>query len=41
VTPGARLVMIDGHDHGVPPEVIGPVMTEFFLGSVSSRKGEA
>jgi pimeloyl-ACP methyl ester carboxylesterase len=33
VTPGARLVMIDGQDHGVPPEVIGPVLTEFFLGS--------
>jgi pimeloyl-ACP methyl ester carboxylesterase len=33
VTPGARLVMVDGHDHGVPPEVITPVLTEFFLGS--------
>jgi pimeloyl-ACP methyl ester carboxylesterase len=33
VTPGARLVMLDGYDHGVPPEVISPVLTEFFLGS--------
>jgi pimeloyl-ACP methyl ester carboxylesterase len=33
VTPGARLVMIDGQDHGILPEVIGPVLTEFFLGS--------
>jgi len=33
VTPGARLVMIDGQDHGVPAQVIGPVLTEFFLGT--------
>ena len=33
VTPGARLVMLEGHDHGVPPEVITPVLTQFFLGS--------
>jgi pimeloyl-ACP methyl ester carboxylesterase len=33
VTPGARLAMLDGQDHGVPPEVITPVLTEFFLGS--------
>jgi len=32
-TPGARLVMVDGQDHNVPPEVIGPVLTEFFLRS--------
>lgn len=30
--PGARLVMVDGYDHGIPPEVIAPVLTEFFLG---------
>jgi pimeloyl-ACP methyl ester carboxylesterase len=30
--PGARLVTVEGHDHGVPPEVIAPVLTEFFLG---------
>ena len=32
VTPGARLLMVEGHDHGVPPEVISPVLAEFFLG---------
>jgi pimeloyl-ACP methyl ester carboxylesterase len=32
VIPGARLVMMDGYDHGVPPEVIAPVLTDFFLG---------
>jgi len=32
VIPGARLVMMEGYDHGVPPEVIAPVLTEFFLG---------
>jgi len=31
--PGARLVMLDGQDHGAPPEVIAPVLTDFFLGS--------
>ena len=30
--PGAQLVMLDGQDHGAPPEVIAPVLTEFFLG---------
>jgi pimeloyl-ACP methyl ester carboxylesterase len=30
--PGARPVMLEGHDHGAPPEVISPVLTEFFLG---------
>ncbi len=30
--PGARLVLLDGHDHGVPPEAIAPVLTDFFLG---------
>ena len=28
--PGARLVVLDGQDHGAPPEVIAPVLTEFF-----------
>jgi pimeloyl-ACP methyl ester carboxylesterase len=31
--PGARLVMMEGYDHGIPPEVIAPVLTEFFLGA--------
>jgi pimeloyl-ACP methyl ester carboxylesterase len=31
--PGARLIMLEGQDHGAPPEVISPVLTEFFLGS--------
>jgi pimeloyl-ACP methyl ester carboxylesterase len=30
--PGARLVMLEGQDHGAPPEVLTPVLTEFFLG---------
>lgn len=34
--PGARLVTLEGHDHGAPPDVIAPVLTEFFL-----RGGEA
>ena len=33
--PGARLIMLDGQDHGAPPEFIAPVLTEFFLGSGS------
>jgi pimeloyl-ACP methyl ester carboxylesterase len=32
--PGARLVMLEGQDHNVPPEVIAPVLTGFFLGSL-------
>jgi pimeloyl-ACP methyl ester carboxylesterase len=28
--PGARLQMIDGYDHNAPPEVITPVLAEFF-----------
>jgi pimeloyl-ACP methyl ester carboxylesterase len=39
VTPGARLVMVDGQDHGAPPEVITPVLTEFFLGSGATGSG--
>ena len=31
--PGARLVWLEGQDHGAPPEVLTPVLTEFFLGS--------
>jgi pimeloyl-ACP methyl ester carboxylesterase len=30
--PGARLVMVPGQGHNVPPEVIAPVLTDFFLG---------
>jgi pimeloyl-ACP methyl ester carboxylesterase len=30
--PGARLVMLPGQSHNVPPEVIAPVLTDFFLG---------
>jgi len=33
--PGARLAMLDGQDHGAPPEVIAPVLTDFFLGAGS------
>jgi pimeloyl-ACP methyl ester carboxylesterase len=33
--PGARLVMMEGYDHGIPPEVIAPALTEFFLGTTS------
>jgi pimeloyl-ACP methyl ester carboxylesterase len=33
--PGARLVMLDGQDHGAPPEVIAQVLTGFFLGSLA------
>jgi len=32
--PGARLTMLEGQDHGAPPEVIAPVLTGFFLGSL-------
>jgi pimeloyl-ACP methyl ester carboxylesterase len=31
--PGARLVMLDGQDHGAPPDVIAPLLTDFFLGA--------
>jgi pimeloyl-ACP methyl ester carboxylesterase len=30
--PGARLAMLPGQGHNVPPEVIAPVLTDFFLG---------
>jgi pimeloyl-ACP methyl ester carboxylesterase len=33
VIPDARVIMIEDQDHGVPPEVVGPVLAEFFLGS--------
>ena len=29
-TPGARLEMLDGYDHNAPPEVITPILIEFF-----------
>ncbi len=29
--PGTRLVMLEGQDHSAPPEVLTPVLTEFFL----------
>ena len=32
--PGANLVTLEGYDHNAPPEVISPLLTEFFLGSV-------
>ncbi len=35
VIPGARLVMMEGYDHGVPPDVIAPVLTDFFLGAAA------
>ncbi|HEY6296917.1 MAG TPA: alpha/beta hydrolase [Streptosporangiaceae bacterium] len=31
--PDARLVTLEGLDHGAPPAVLTPVLTEFFLGS--------
>ena len=31
--PGARLQEMPGRDHGIPPEELAPVLTEFFLGS--------
>jgi len=29
-TPGARLMMLDGYDHNAPPEVIAPILIDFF-----------
>jgi pimeloyl-ACP methyl ester carboxylesterase len=29
-TPGARLTMLDGYDHNAPPEVITPILIDFF-----------
>lgn len=29
-TPGAQLKMLDGYDHNAPPEVIAPILIEFF-----------
>ena len=37
--PGARLRLVEGQDHGVPAEVISPVLAEFFLGSGSLPRG--
>jgi pimeloyl-ACP methyl ester carboxylesterase len=28
--PGAQLTMLDGYDHNAPPEVITPILTDFF-----------
>jgi hypothetical protein len=28
--PGARLQMLEGYDHNAPPEVLTPILTEFF-----------
>jgi len=28
--PGARLKMLDGYDHNAPPEVITPILIDFF-----------
>ena len=38
--PGARLQMIDGYDHNAPPEVITPILTEFFGTCRPARPGE-
>jgi hypothetical protein len=35
VIPGARLVTVEGYDHNVPPEVLAPVLIEFFLGAAA------
>jgi pimeloyl-ACP methyl ester carboxylesterase len=35
--PGARLRVLDGYDHNVPPEVLGPVLVDFFTGSYGVR----
>ena len=29
-TPGAQLKMLDGYDHNPPPEVIAPILIDFF-----------
>jgi len=29
-TPGAKLTMLDGYDHNAPPEVLTPLLTDFF-----------
>ena len=29
-TPGAQLTMLDGYDHNAPPEVITPILIDFF-----------
>lgn len=31
-TPGAKLTMLDGYDHNAPPEVLTPLLTDFFAG---------
>ena len=32
--PGARLTILEGQDHGAPPEVLAPLLTGFFVGSL-------
>jgi pimeloyl-ACP methyl ester carboxylesterase len=32
-TPGAQLIMLDGYDHNIPPEVITPILIDFFAAS--------
>ena len=42
-TPGARLQMIDGYDHNIPPEAITPILIGFFTASAetpSVRRGD-
>jgi pimeloyl-ACP methyl ester carboxylesterase len=29
-TPGAQIIMLDGYDHNAPPEVITPILIDFF-----------
>jgi len=31
-TPGGQLKMLDGYDHNAPPEVIAPILIDFFAG---------
>lgn len=38
-TPGARLEMLDGYDHNAPPEVIAPILIEFFGAAPTASPG--
>lgn len=40
-TPAARLQIIDGYDHNAPPEVITPVLIEFFTRSAADSGPKA
>jgi pimeloyl-ACP methyl ester carboxylesterase len=33
LVPGARLALLEGHDHGAPAEVVGPVVADFVAGA--------